>query len=42
MQIFNLYCRSQHNSQEIARLHQLLLDKPVAPSFAKLNPEFEV
>ena len=42
MEIFNLYCRSQHNTEEIARLHQLLMNKPVAPSFAKLNPEYEV
>eukprot|EP00802_Teleaulax_amphioxeia_P025548 Tamp_26420.p1 GENE.Tamp_26420~~Tamp_26420.p1 ORF type:complete len:292 (+),score=75.06 Tamp_26420:42-878(+) len=41
MEIFNLYCRSQHNTEEIARLHQLLMNKPVAPSFAKLNPEYE-
>jgi DNA polymerase III epsilon subunit-like protein len=41
MQIFNLYCRAQNDPAELERLHQLLLSTPVAPSFAKLNPEYE-
>jgi len=41
MQIFNLYCRAQNDPVELQRLHQALLSKPVAPSFAKLNPEYE-
>lgn len=41
MKIFNLYCRSQHNAEELGRMQQALMSKPVAPSFAKLNPDYE-
>jgi len=41
MQIFNLYCRAQNDAAELQRLHEALLSRPVAPSFAKLNPEYE-
>mmetsp|Transcript_56608 Transcript_56608/g.135131 ORF Transcript_56608/g.135131 Transcript_56608/m.135131 type:complete len:275 (+) Transcript_56608:222-1046(+) len=41
MQLFNLYIQVQHNPPELARLQGLLLSTPVAPSFAKKNPEFE-
>ena len=42
MKIFNLYCRCQGDAEELGRMHQALMTKPVAPSFAKLNPEYEV
>lgn len=41
MQLFNLYCRIQHNPEEMTKIQEKLLSTPVAPSFAKLNPTYK-